>query len=480
MKMLRHVPQSLHLSDLSDEQNKQLSKWVGGLYATDENGETTGIGDEVMSQCPPQAFYMLVPILFDQSVLACRSNVLSIETMRGGLEFLLEPFLLPSLVGGISWLVKHSWEDHDDADILLQMLEKLLKPSGSSQDMQAMHRCILGIVCTPLVSSLQTLISRRPEKSDQANALIAILKPHMHQRRTMVVTRAELDGYSILTQAVKQTVRDLALWAVNGGNDAPPRYAPLLAHCAIKCHTSFKVLQAIVEELRDQTIIGNGSIALDVCVPLVCAPDPTSYTTIMHMGGTVPQITGRTLHDAIRLKMMEPQKLLEMPTADAEALVRLARRVEAQSAVSQVALVNMPSSTEEQAMADQVMQDLGLGTSDAPMAVGGGDSLLGGPDNGLNPGGNNNTDFTADFGADANTSLNMAGGSSNALNDMMQLDNNPSDIFGDINVDFGQGPQQGGHQAGVMNVGGSDQQNAEEDIFAGLDMGGLDQDFDFS
>jgi mediator of RNA polymerase II transcription subunit 5 len=352
------------------------------------------------------------------------------------------------------------------------MLEKLLKPSGSSQDMQAMHRCILGIVSTPLVSSLQTLISRRPEKSDQANALITILKPHMHQRRTMVITRAELEGYSILTQAVKQTVRDLALWAVNGGNDAPPRYASHLVHCAIKCHTSFKVLQAIVEELRDQTIIGNGSIALDVCVPLVCAPDPTSYTTIMHMGGTVPQITGWTLHDAIRLKMMEPQKLLEMPTADAEALVRLARRVEAQSAVSQVALVNMPSSTEEQAMADQVMQDLGLGTSDAPMAVG--DSLLG-TDNGLNQGGN--TDFTADFGADANQSMNLAG-NSNALNDMMQLDNNPTDIFGDMNVDFGQGQQSGG-QAGVMDVGGGEQQNSEEDIFAGLDMGGLDQDYDF-
>jgi mediator of RNA polymerase II transcription subunit 5 len=348
--------------------------------------------------------------------------------------------------------------------------------------MQAMHRCILGIVSTPLVSSLQTLISRRPEKSEQANALITILKPHMHQRRTMVITRAELEGYSILTQAVKQTVRDLALWAVNGGNDAPPRYASHLVHCAIKCHTSFKVLQAIVEELRDQTIIGNGSIALDVCVPLVCAPDPTSYTTIMHMGGAVPQITGRTLHDAIRLKMMEPQKLLEMPTADAEAFVRLARRVEAQSAVSQVALVNMPSSTEEQAMADQVMQDLGLGTSDAPMA-GVGDSLLG-PDNGLNQGGGGgNTDFGADFGADANNTMNLAG-NSNALNDMMQLDNNPSDIFGDMNVDFGQGQQQGGGsgQAGVMDIGGGggEQQNAEEDIFAGLDMGGLDQDFDFS
>lgn len=473
VKMLHSVPQSLRLPDLSDEQNKQLGKWIGGLYATDEHGETTGIGDEVMSQCPPQAFYLLVPILFDQSVLACRSNALSIETMLGGLEFLLEPFLLPSLVGGISWLVKHSWEDHGDADILLQMLEKLLKPSGSSQDMQAMHRCILGIVSTPLVSSLNTLISRRPEKSDQANALITILKPHMHQRRTMVITRTELDGYGMLTQTVKQTIRDLALWAANGGSDAPPRYAPILRHCAVKAHTSFLVLKAVVEELRDQTMVGNGSIALDICVPLVCAPEPTSYTTIMNLGGTVHQITGHTLHDAIRLEMMEPQKLLRVPTEYAEALVRLARRVEAQSAVSQVALVNMPSSTEEQAMADQVMQDLGLGgTNDAPMAVG--DSLLG-TDNSLNQ--NGNTDFTADFSADASGSMNL-GGANDSINDMMQLDNNPNDIFGDINVDFGQGQQNG--QAGGMDVGGGEQQNAEEDIFAGLDMGDLDQEFDFS
>lgn len=346
-----------------------------------------------------------------------------------------------------------------------------------------MHRCILGIVSTPLVSSLQTLISRRPEKSEQANALIAVLRPHMHQQRTMVVTRAELDGYtingSLLTQAVKQTVRDLALWAVNGGNDAPPRYASHLVHCAIECHTSFEVLHAIVEELRDQTVIGNGSIALDVCVPLVCAPEPTSYTTLMNVGGTVPQITGRTLHDAIRLDMMNVQKLLKMPTADAEALVRLARRVEAQSAVSQVALVNMPSSTEEQAMADQVMQDLGLGTNDAPMAVG--DNLLG-TDNNLNQNGNT-TDFP-DFGADANGSIDLGGGTNDSLNDMMQLDSNShGDIFGDLNVDFGQGQQQqSGGQAGGLDVGGGgeQQQNAEEDIFAGLDMGDLDQEFDFS
>jgi hypothetical protein len=60
---------------------------------------------------------------------------------------------------------------------------------------------------------------------------------------------------------------------------------------------------------------------------------------------------------------------------------------------------------------------------------------------------------------------------------MMQLDSS-NDIFGDLNVDFTSQQNQQGAQ-NIMADGG-DQQNAEEDIFAGLDMGGLDQDFDFS
>lgn len=475
MKMIRRVPQSLQMSDLTEEQNKQFSKWVEGLYATDEHGEITGIGDEVMSQCPPQAFYLLVPLLFDQSVMSCRSNSLSIDTMRGGLEFLLEPFLLPSLVGGISWVVKHSWEDHNDTDILLQILEKLLKPSGSSQEMQAMHRCILGIVSTPLESSLQTLIRRRPEKKDQANALIEILKPHLHQQRTMVVTRAELDAYAadgLLTQAVKSSIRNLAMWAANGSSDAPPRYASHLVHCAIKIHDSFKVLHAVVEELRDQTNMGNGSIALDICAALVYAPEPASYTTLMNITGTAAQITGRSLHDAIRLEMMNVQKLLQMPPRDAEALVRLARRVEAQSAVSQVALVNLQPSADEQVMSEQVMQDLGLGANDVSMAVG--DSLI--TDNGgLDQ--NGNADFsTTDFNAAGNGSLDLGDSTNQSLNDMMQLDSS-NDIFGNLNVDFSQPAQQQVGQGDMGGGDGSDQQNAEEDIFAGLDMGGLDFDF---
>lgn len=476
VKMLQRAPQSSQISDLTDEQSKQLAKWIEGLYATDEQGETTGIGDEVMSQCPPQAFYLLVPVLFDQSVLACKSNALSINTILGGLEFLLEPFLLPSLVGGISWLVKHSWEDHNDADMLLQILEKLLKPSGSSQEMQAMHKCILAIVATPLESSLQELIRRKPEKKVQANSLIELLKPYLYQQRTMVIPRAELDAFAangLLTQAVGNTVRDLSLWATNGGSDAPPRYATHLVHCALQVCGSPAVLQAIVHEVRDQTTIGNGSMALDVCAALVCSPDPASYTTLMNVGGPLPSQSRLSLRDAIRLSTSNIRQLLDMPMADAEALVRLARKVEAQSAVSQIALVNLPAAAEDQNMTDQVMQDLGLGTNDGAVATD--NSLLGEGSLGQDV----NTDFdTTDFTtATANPSIDLGNSFDQDAGNMMQLDNS-GDIFGDLNIDFGQPAQQSGQ--GGAGDGNDQQNNAEEDIFAGLDMGDLGQDFDFS
>jgi len=123
-------------------------------------------------------------------------------------------------------------------------------------------------------------------------------------------------------------------------------------------------------------------------------------------------------------------------------------------------------------MADQVMQGLGITTGDGPLVVG--DSLLVG-DTSLDQ--NGNTDFsTADFNAAANGAMDLSDSANQNLNDIMQMDNS-NDIFGDINVDFGQANQQSGQ--GVM-VDGGQQQNAEEDIFAGLDMGDLGGDFDFS
>ena len=48
-----------------------------GLFTTDDQDETSGISDDTMRGCPPQAFYQLVPTLFQQMVIACKSGALS-------------------------------------------------------------------------------------------------------------------------------------------------------------------------------------------------------------------------------------------------------------------------------------------------------------------------------------------------------------------------------------------------------------------
>lgn len=85
-QLLAHISDSIPTDALTYEQGKHLSKWMQGLYATDEHGETNGISDETMSHCPPQDFYLLVPTLFEQSICGCKANALALNTLKGGLE----------------------------------------------------------------------------------------------------------------------------------------------------------------------------------------------------------------------------------------------------------------------------------------------------------------------------------------------------------------------------------------------------------
>ena len=62
------------------EQGRHLSGWVRALF------ETQGISDDLMSSCTPQDFYLIAPTLIRQSITACRTGLLSLDTLMDGLE----------------------------------------------------------------------------------------------------------------------------------------------------------------------------------------------------------------------------------------------------------------------------------------------------------------------------------------------------------------------------------------------------------
>jgi mediator of RNA polymerase II transcription subunit 5 len=81
-KLLARGSISRSMDELSELEKKQLDGWIQGLY----NAEGGGLGDEPMSNCPPQDFYLLVPTFFSNVMLAYHSGYISDDILKGGLE----------------------------------------------------------------------------------------------------------------------------------------------------------------------------------------------------------------------------------------------------------------------------------------------------------------------------------------------------------------------------------------------------------
>ena len=65
---------------LSEESFKHLGDWIYAMYVAE------GLSDEVTTTCSPQEFYMLVPNLLRQSMIAHQKGKLGLDALKGGLE----------------------------------------------------------------------------------------------------------------------------------------------------------------------------------------------------------------------------------------------------------------------------------------------------------------------------------------------------------------------------------------------------------
>jgi mediator of RNA polymerase II transcription subunit 5 len=81
-KLLSKGHQSRPMEDLNEQETAHLNGWIRGLF----DSEAGSLGDDLMSSCPPQDFYLLVPTLFHQVVLAFGEGCLTEEMIKGGIE----------------------------------------------------------------------------------------------------------------------------------------------------------------------------------------------------------------------------------------------------------------------------------------------------------------------------------------------------------------------------------------------------------
>lgn len=257
----------------SADKHAQLGGWIREIF------EGEGISDGLMSSCRPQDFYRLVPTLFMQSVLACEKGILDLDTLKEGFAFLLEPFLLPSLVCGLGWLSNHLWEHHDDVTTPLQILHSLLIVPNISADASEVHRTVVSISARNLERVLRELLRRTPAGPQHTlvEQIVAALGPYTAFKRTGAATRDELENWTHhaggggLMQSLGTAFQALVNWSLDANIMRPATtYTHRLVLAAWKVLGAKIVVQGVIGEVVKSRLQGVAQgYAEDVAVSIV-------------------------------------------------------------------------------------------------------------------------------------------------------------------------------------------------------------------
>ncbi|KAL8711658.1 MAG: hypothetical protein Q9220_004068 [cf. Caloplaca sp. 1 TL-2023] len=314
----RSACMSRSVDSLDEHDSELLGGWVRGLF------ETEGINDELMSTCKPAEFHLLVATLLDQSIKACQSRVLALETLKGGLECRLLTFAL--------WETK---ESSASINALMPALHTLLKPPSISSDSAVMHSAILDIVAEPLDQALTHAQLQHNRRVDIA-PLQEKLRSHMQKHRQKASALSELETWAAtpnkgLLTALSTTINALMSWniaSLNSAGMSAPNYTHRLLLRTQQILGAKATIKFLIDEIMAQVDSAgeeNVDLIMDIIVTLIVAPQPSTSSP-----ASFPAYQGRlTLRDVLRNISTEANELCKTDTARARIIVRLHRRVEA-------------------------------------------------------------------------------------------------------------------------------------------------------
>ncbi|OAQ77615.1 mediator of RNA polymerase II transcription subunit 5 [Purpureocillium lilacinum] len=386
--------------ELVGRENAHMNGWIHGLFDT----ESGGLGDELMSSCPPQEFYLLVASIFQSTVVAYTFGYINDEQLKSDVG---DTFLLPSLVPAIQYLSDALWVEQKGQKTIIKILHLILLPNLASSEAGAMLSSVKYLIAKPLENSLRTYQKQDPKNQDIEPLLRALKDSLPLSRRTGAADHNEMSSWassssSGLAGAVKHTIQGLVQWSLHHGINATPAsytHRQLMASCRIG--GTRRMLQVMLDEIRHQSEAGSASIVYDVVAAMICAPDvtnePPPAASILDVSGNMPPPVQRplTLREVLRAEAEDCRKLQKKDPVLAEIVVRLHRRVETHMVLPQPqallqgqdmpldlsggaggledAMAAAAAGVQGDAMAvDGVGLDMGMGSVSSDLGLGGG------------------------------------------------------------------------------------------------------------
>ncbi|KAF2673126.1 Med5-domain-containing protein [Microthyrium microscopicum] len=433
------------VDSLTDDEKKHLSVWMKGLFNPDS------ITDEVLSSCQPQQFYLLSATICYNILSAVVQKMIPFEATKTAFEYLCEPFLVPSLIGSMNWMLRHSWKNRrnpPEMGITLRFIFRAIKPPTEPVPV---YKTVIRMMAEPTVRTIERICANSPQfrKAAVIEQMLIALNSIGSFKRTNYDPDSDLSSQlrhiGNLRPALKTAFQALIAW----GSSSPmnpsldvPNYSPRLFYSALAADGAGSVLSTILDEIQAQSISPSGApaIALDIATAWICAPvpgsrlDPTdwAHTSLSDVN------RGMNLRETLGKRYDQLPQKLDTNMAYTEAVVRLYRRVENQLAIS----VNNDLN---ELAAQQIMTGLGAMASEEVATVAAAEiDVAAGAGAGVGAGMGDAMDFT-NTGAAGGMDL-----SGDAMDMSMQMD--------------------GGMDLGSFGggIGGDD------DIFAGLDVDEID------
>ncbi|RLV95483.1 Mediator of RNA polymerase II transcription subunit 5 [Spathaspora sp. JA1] len=110
--------------------NNLISDWINGLF--DDNND--GLSDELIKSVNIKQIYELIPIIYQQAIIATSLGKLSYSSLTNGLDYLSQVFLIPSTVSLISWLLKevNLLNKLDSDNVHLKVLSEIIQSNTTS------------------------------------------------------------------------------------------------------------------------------------------------------------------------------------------------------------------------------------------------------------------------------------------------------------------------------------------------------------
>lgn len=255
---------------------------------------------------------------------------------------MVDTFLLPSLIPAIRFLSDYLWVEQKEQKSIIKILQLILLPTSISGEASTMLASVKGIIAKPLEHSLRAYQRQDPKNQDIEPLLRALKDSLPHSRRTGAAEHQELEMWTAssssgLAGAAKHLIQNLVQWGMHPQMTAmPTSYTHRQMIATLKIVGANRLLRVMLEEIRQQTLAGSGSIAYDVVTALVCAPNvsnelPLTSGLLDETGSLPPPLQRRlTLREVLKMEAENYRRLHKKDPELAEITVRLYRRVEAQ------------------------------------------------------------------------------------------------------------------------------------------------------